>query len=474
MEIKGKFGVEIKDLHGNILKTVESSNTVVNAGIKQIRRWLDRNNCIDTGDDGGLKFGSNIVCAGEMSKVYIVDGIEITRDDESDDSPSLPMRFMFDNSEDSYSQFWESRDAWRVQSFRLKDGIDLKGIGFLRNYSSASYWHGHIVSGLGVKLTGCTISNAGTTVYNNNEYLRSRDFFNEKKYYKAEGIEAYIYVDSSHSKWIMSTSLGGSADYETTDSRLPEHPWEGTWGIVGGAVNIPVVEVGTGSYRRPYLTTGNEYINTSSTENCRQLGFWLRDHQTDDWNRSDDRWVGKWQYITRTFESIPDIYTEPDMIKPRLYGYIPDVKEFAISYKCSDSSDYTHYIRSMDFFKAVPHPQNPYALKLGVDNGTILPLDVTNTSLGNFVDGMEWKCDNVSQTDGFTVRYSRALRPDEANGIEFREIGLFMNADGHLPHKLTEPTLENADDLFARTIFDQPWTKTPDKTATIYYEITVN
>ena len=118
------------------------------------------------------------------------------------------------------------------------------------------------------------------------------------------------------------------------------------------------------------------------------------------------------------------------------------------------------------------HPQNPYALKLGTDDGSILPVGVTNTALGAYSSSMQWKCDSVSQ-NSYTVRFSRRLLPEEANGITFKEIGLFMNADGHLVANRTEPTLTNATDLFARAVFSSSWSKTADQTAIIYYDISV-
>ena len=474
MEIKGKFGVEICDCDGHLVKKIEYHNTVTKLGIRQIKRWLDRNETVNQHPRGPRPFGDHIVCAGDMARIAVADGMEILRDDESGDTPDYPIMNMFDTNEGTRYQFWNSRDGWRSRVIRLKKEINLKGFSFLRNYDSNSTWHGHNVANVAIRTVGCSVSGAGSSEYNSTEYSRSRTDYNNHRYYKKYHEDYYIYADSTESKWVMSSSLGGDAAYETSDQTFPANPWEGTWVVVNGTANPPVVTYGNSSYRRPYICLADEELNTSDQDSSRQMSFTFRDHQVDDWDKTSERYMGKYPYAMRTFESVRDLYHEDGYMHPQWYGYIPDVQDIAISLYCNDNGDYTHYWMEMDIYEAVPHPQNPYALKLGTDDGTILPLDSTNEGLGAFAAGMEWKCDSVDQTTGFTVRYSRNLLPEEANNITFKEIGLFMNADGHLPYAMSEPLLENANELFARAIFDDPWSKTEDQTATIYYEITVN
>ena len=475
MEIKGIFGVEICDGSGKVVKKIENSNTVTNLAIRQVKRWLDREEFINVEADRPKTFGTHIMCAGDMAKICILEDIDITRDTESGDTSLRPIKNMFDIDDNTVYQFWLDRDSWRGQSFRLKEPIHLKGFGFLRSYDSSSYWHGHRIANFGVKLDGCTVSGAGSTDYNSAEYVRGKDLYNGHEYYTTDSRDHFIFVSSDGTKWQMSTSLGGDVAYETVTTELPEHPWNGTWGLVNGSANAPSVTEGNGYFRRPYICLADEFQTpTSDYNSTRQMSFLYRDHQMDDGDPSSDRYIGKYSYTSRTFESVDNLYHEDGYMHPQWYGYIPYVKELETTMYTNGNGDCTQYWYEMDIYKAIPHPQNPYALKLGTDDGTVLPLSESNTDLGSFAENMEWKCDSVEQTTGFTVRYSRSLKPEDANGVVFKEIGLFMNADGHLPHAMSEPRLENATELFARSIFDEPWSKTEDQTATIYYEITVN
>ena len=474
MEIKGIFGVEIYNKDGSLDKKMENHNTVTTLAIRQVKRWLDRDEFVNIDIDLPRGFRDSIMCAGEMRRISVFDGVEITRDDESGDTPGYPIGNALDNNDQTYYSYWNSRDDWRYQSIRFKEPIHLKGFGLLRNYDSSSYWHGGKVDSFGIKFDGLSVANAGTSAYNNNEYIVGRTLYNNHKFYKKDIDEHYVFADATETKWQMSTSLGGTVDYETNTSVLPANPWDSTWGIVNGDALAPAVTEGNDSFRNTYITKGDEFVYTDSRAESREFGIWWRDHQNDDYDKTSNRYMGKYAYRMRTFESVEGLYDDSSHAKPTWYGYIPNVKEINFAMYSNVNSDHQHYEYRYDFYEAVPHPQNPYALKLGTDDGSILPLSNTNTDLGAFSPGMEWKCHTVSQQSGFTIRYSRALQPEDANGVTFKEIGLFMNADGHLPYKMTEPRLENADDLFARAFFPEPWSKTEDQTATIYYEITVN
>jgi hypothetical protein len=474
MEIKGKFGVEIYNKDGNLDRKIENHNTVSKLAIRQIKRWLDRNEYVNLDIDLPRGFRDSIMCAGEMRRISVFKDIRITRDDEGGDSPDYPIGNALDNSDETYFSYWNSRDGWRAWSIRFKEPVNLKGFGILKNYDSSSSWHGGKVDSFSIKFDGLKVENAGTSEYNSGEYIAGRTKYNNHRFYKKDDSEHYIFSNHDETKWQMSTSLGGDAAYETNTTVLPEHPWTSTWSIVNGDALAPTLTEGNDHFRNTYITEGNELVLTDDIVEGREFGIWWRDHQMDDYDKNSERYMGKYAYRMRTFESVEDLYNEGSHAHPKWYGYIPDIKEVGFTMYSNGNSDHQHYDYRYDFYEAVPHPQNPYALKLGTDDGTILPLSDTNTELGAFESGMEWKCHTVEQQNGFVVRYSRALQPEDANGVTFKEIGLFMNADGHLPHKMTEPRLENADDLFARAFFSEPWSKTEDQTATIYYEITVN
>lgn len=464
MEINGRFGVEIKDKFGNLVRKIENSNTVSNLGILQMKRWLDRNEYVAAVPDN-RNYREPSYCAGEFRRVCLLPKITVLECTENENPYSYPIQNAFDGQDVTMWHYWHDMNAWQYLTVKFGEPINLKGFGINMSAGWSQYQDGHTCSTVFVKTEGASSSGAGTSAYNSVEWLRARGTYNGKKYYKQDGASYYMFSNADNTKWQMAASLGGTVMYQTTTSSWVENPWGLTWETQGGAANPPTVTEGTSSWRYPHYKDAAQNQNLLGADGTtgRQMVLW----DPDVGYNGDTK-----NYRMRTFEGVEGLYTASQ--SPMWYGYIPFVTQFRIADYCDDKGDKYHNTYAIDFYEALMHPQNPYALKLGTDDGTILPLAASNTALGAYSAGMQWKCHTVTQPTGYTVRFSRALTGDEANGVTFKEIGLYMNADGHLESRTSEPKLANATELFARSIFSSPWSKTADQTATIYYEITVS
>ena len=474
INIGGHFGVEIKDKNGNIVDRQESHNIVVNGGVKQIKRWLDRPEYVNNPTDYYHGKRNVPYFAGEERRITILAEADFTDGQWHDnDATGYGIDKMFDGNPVTYCYHWLSANSTEHLYIYLNEGLNLKKMGLVGS-SRPDHW-GNACSKeyTNIRQECYGVQDAGTTEYNDYNYVRMDSDYNDNPAYKFIGSERYLFTDATKTKWQLSTSLGGAADYETNEATLPATPADGTWVIVNGSIPEPTVTNQNGpnssaNWQYPMLRKGGEEMN--STNELYRRHF-CDDPDYNEWyNTSASNYKGKNGYQTWSFEGIEELDSNYTW-----YGFIPHVKDIRFSTYCHNwsSADRNEYIMEMHLYEAIMHPQNPYALKLGTDDGTILPLNADNTELGAFVNGMKWKVESVSQ-NGYTVRFTKTFGLDEANDITFKEIGLFGNFDGHLMNKRTEPNLNNAEDLFARSIFDTPWSKTSDQTATIYYEIGVN
>ena len=476
MEIKGIFTVDIKDKNtGKLLRHIESPNTVVNNGVSQVQAWLDRPEYVVNGTPLGSTFGEQAYCAGEMSRIAVAAGVSShTAPYDVQYTGNKFMNCLDDN--DNTCWYYVPGDGGTYQSyFRLTNPIHLKALGFLFTYDNTRTMDGHMLTGIGIRLDGCTVAGAGTSAFNSTEYIReSTGIYNGYKYYKQYGLAYYLFANAAGTAWILSTSLGGTPYYQT--SSLTTNPYDSgaVWSVgSAGSSNAPTVTEGCATWRNPMFKESAATEKQTSDSPYRTMAFYDRDTYYGYTTTTGNRYYGNMTYRMRSFEGVEGLYTTNQQC--RWYGYIPYVKDISITEEGQSGSYFYHSLYEMHVYQANPHPQNPYALALGTDNGSILPLAATNTALGAPVTGAAWKCSSVTQNSGtYAVTYSRTIMPEEANGVNFNEIGLMMNMNGHLPTNITEPKLAWATNLFARSIFSSPWSKTQDQTVTINYTVTVN
>ena len=473
LEIKGRFGVEIHDKDGNLVNKVESGNIVSNLGILQIKRWLDRTEHVDN-PSVYSNWDDSVVVAGECRKMTCaVQNMTYTSSGMNDYPDTYSVLRCFDGSYDTQWRWYQDNNNTEYIEIKFPNSIHLKRLGMYvwTDWQSTSLQQ---TQSFRIKIEGFTVASAGTSGYNSAEYLREFALYNGYPAYKKEGSAYYIFVNVAGTKWQMSTSLGGTIDYQTTDLTLPAMPSLGTWSYagLGGLANAPTVTEGTTVWREPFFMAGGNREATTTTNGQRWMPQWYNDDQilnVRTGNYYQD--IAKVMYCTYSLEGITGWYNSTYNYNHNWYGFIPFVKTIRYEVQSWDWYSIVH-IPEIDVYEAIMHPQNPYALKLGTDDGSILPLAVGNTTLGAYSSGNQWKCDSVTQ-NSYTVRFSRRLLPEEANGVTFKEIGLFGNLDGHLVANRTEPTLANASGLFARAVFGSSWSKTSDQTATIYYDISV-
>lgn len=460
LNISGRFGVEIRDAATQqLLRTREVPNTISVDGIRQIALWLGRQQFPDNPVDS--RQGYATLVWDEFKRITMVDDNLI-----EDPSSDVVLTGVFDNSEITFTQNYRAyNNASFCAAYEFANPVDLKGLNFICAWSGNSNEPSHNdrggVNHLFVKYAGVNMSGAGDDFVNCDYVTRFEEHNGEKSYLSPSGY--YMFATASGT-WRISDTIDGSAIYE---SDIASTPYSGTWHAESGTEPAPSGHKGTSQWVAPFLAdrsnTGGRTLNWN--------GSATYDFTSDDKNNS--LWRGKAaQFLS--FEG--NINQFPAYHK--LYGFLPEVEGIKLWSRSGYPTDgsWGGYFRifTIDVYAANMHPQNPYALKLGSDDGSLLPLASGNAGLGAFVSGMEWKCTGIVQPSGYTVRFFKTLNATEANGVEFNEIGLFMNASGHLASYLAEPTLANATNLFARGIFDSGWTKDSSQSATIYYDITVS
>lgn len=89
-----------------------------------------------------------------------------------------------------------------------------------------------------------------------------------------------------------------------------------------------------------------------------------------------------------------------------------------------------------------------WKIAVGTDNGTILPLDVTNTGLGNQVAIKT--VTTITRVTPTRVMYQATFTSADYGGSDVNEIGLFITI--------------GIDKLFVRTILASPISLSPSKT----------
>jgi hypothetical protein len=484
MQLKGTFGVELYE-NEQMVGSHRAPNTVVTQGLRQIGRWLSRQEFPDLSTP---QTGNFRLTFGEHSQIYTVNN-EFPYPGE--------WEYGITGSAHDYSTWTADRNlrgSSDTDSYitRFERPLDIISLGLIirgnhdDNNNGATSRAGRD-DRIYIRVNGHTVTGAGDTNYNGS-YETRFEKYNSKYSYRKYGSNYHLFATASGT-WRFSDSLGGAAAYETSDT--PDRPHGGTWGLGSASGPVPNVTRGSGTNRPPLFPnsvdpSGNMYIYYNTThggsEKWKKFQWWMVDENYAVQNPSDANWYGKWQYQFLDFRAPYDTYadddTNPDAEtshKNRMYGHLQEVEELVMYSQNQNSYNNWCYPYRIDIYQPNMHPQNPYALKLGTDDGTILPLASGNIALGAYSSGMEWKCSSVVQPSGqYKVRFIKELDPDDGNGITFKEIGLFGNLDGHFGKDMGEPTIDNADGLFARAIFDTPWSKTATQHAILYYEIEVS
>ena len=464
LDIKGRFGVEIRDKRtGELTKRIESPNTITNYGIRQMALWLSRQQFPDSPLTGVQ--GQATLLWDEFKRITISDaGLH------ADPGSATPVEYIFSNDEGTKQEFVRTANGTPEHwlKFEFAHPVNIKGISVLGSYSSDEEY-GWQTIGYGaantmmIKYSGIEASGTGSPVFDG-QYITTFSQHNDATCYKHKTVEAYMFATSSGT-WNLASSIDGDPAYETSD--MVDNPYDGTWIVASGESPAPVITKGVhSSWVSPFLKKRDDA--------SRRVLPWITFCETT--NISADKNSATWRgqnAIFRTFEGSYKGYPNYN----KFYGFLPEVEglSFYTQAGWDHGSNSCHArLYRVDVYEANMHPQNPYAIKLGTDDGSILPLASGNISLGAQTTGAEWKCNSAVQPSGYTVRFLRGIDSDEVNGVTFKEIGLFMNASGHLVNVMSEPTLENANELFARAIFDTPWSKTIYDSVTIYYEITVS
>ena len=139
IEVGGRFGVEIKDKDGNIVHEQKSKNTVVNAGVKQIKRWLDREEYIS---DVPINYLSDYKAidyfAGEERRITIHGGADFTGTYYRENTGFYEDK-MYDNNSYTYSYQWQGQNETTYHYIYLDDVINLKKVGII-GYGRSDYW----------------------------------------------------------------------------------------------------------------------------------------------------------------------------------------------------------------------------------------------------------------------------------------------------------------------------------------------
>jgi hypothetical protein len=477
MEIKGSFGVEMKNRRGEVERIARAPNTVVNAGALQVKRWLDRNEIVSAVPNYS-RWRDGVVCAGELRRIVVAPKTSFPHAGGEywwDSTSTYLEANAFDGYNTTMFYSWMNADLNNYWWIDFDEPLHLKGLGMIWQGDNNSQIDGSMSFGVMFKYDGFTVASASTTAYNGAEYLREFQDCNGHAAYKLESQSRYMFVNEAGTKWVLATALGGTADYQTTGTTLPTMPSLGTWEYQGGnGPNAPTVTRGTTLWRTPGYAPDAQKNGAPVTRWASSLDETGIAGRASGGEPADVVTAqGSLKYRMTTFEAARGLF--PNITGGAnnfgWYGYIPYVRQLKLRAYCNANEDENFRIPEFHIYEAAPHPQNPYALKLGTDDTAP---DGSQTDLVAASSGMAWKCESVAQLDGtYTIRFSKTLDPDTANGVTFKEIGLFGNLDGHLPHKTSEPLLANASGLFARAVFDEPWSKASDQTATIYYDIMV-
>ena len=147
---------------------------------------------------------------------------------------------------------------------------------------------------------------------------------------------------------------------------------------------------------------------------------------------------------------------------------LENVKTLRWRQRC-DRGDYWNRLWGIWFLEANDYPNTPSVISLGINDTTP---DATDTTLGSEAIRKFVRFHKETGNDT-QVKYSIRLDTTEGNGINFKEIGLqfhpkagdYLGGD-HLESHCTS--------LFARGLFDTPWSKSEGDIVDIDYTLTIS
>jgi hypothetical protein len=197
-----------------------------------------------------------------------------------------------------------------------------------------------------------------------------------------------------------------------------------------------------------WSTSPNDFAtNTDWTPiHYERFGYWWTDSQN---NQVNKRWF-------------VDHADKPDQDIARL----KNVKTLRMALKHHGSNQWG-YIYGIWFYEANFYPNTPSVLALGTSNTASA---VTDTALVN-EHNRGW-IKQVVNPSSLQVTYRRRLAMSEYNDTTFREIGLFVHPTANAAHG-ADVGPDAITSLFARGVFDTPWSKTSSQVADIEYTLTL-
>ena len=130
-------------------------------------------------------------------------------------------------------------------------------------------------------------------------------------------------------------------------------------------------------------------------------------------------------------------------------------------------------IQNMNFFKPVFNPQTPRVLALGTGDTTP---SVDDTELDS--EAFRFDVLATDRPSNGVGKWTTYLDYEQYSGVTFKEVGLFFGNQNKMSEDpgwttVTPVQKENCNELFSRTLYDTPWSKTDEQRVELTYEITL-
>ena len=470
MNLIGKYRVEIKDRKGDVIDIRESYNVITAKGRERILDIWSMN-YYDTTNSHKHMYGieevdlrPTVLNDGSTRKTTFFDvGTLYDPRDGGSRNMNAYDSYINDSGEEVADSIFD-KDSQQVALFSGGPGD---------NTNKMEYWHCIDLNRVDTEDEQHTINfTGGEDVYNlygsNLKYDYNSDKQNALKVWNSTRTSLFnINTDYTFDRESGMVTFLESGNIGNGSVVSIDYKWHDTSPFDGGCIGMYM-------YCWPRANEGTLYYRS-----------WMSDGQFshtggESWESSSWPWKGMperssyWSYRTdgsdyiSTLQFLPSFSGEYERYF-MTYPYVmnkPTNLAFLAGFSYSPL-----YVRDWKFFKPRQQPQTPQVIALGTDATSP---SISDTALGN--EAIRLNVVGKSRPSNGLGKWKAYLDYHEGNNITYNEIGLFygdkwLNSEDAGFTYFRPIDKNNCNELFSRTVYDTPWSKTSEQTVEITYEL---
>ena len=474
INLVGKYKVEIKDRNGDVVDMRESYNVITTKGRERILDIWSQN-YYDTTNSHKHMYGieevdlrPTVLSNGSIRKTSFFN-VGTLYDPRDGDGRNMNYydSYINDSGEEVSDSIFD-KDSQKVALFSGGPGD---------NPNFMEYWHCIDLNRVETKDEQHTIVYAsGEDVYNLYGSNLKYDYNSDRQYALKVWNSTKTIVYNINTDYTFDREAGTVTFLESgniTDGSLVrmDYKWHDVSPFEGGCCGMymycwPRANEGT-LYHRSYMASGR-YSHTGGESWEADSWPWKgKPERSSYWSWHDVGYHDYNDYISmlQFLPSFSGGYERYFMTYPYVMNK-PTNLAFLAQFSYSPM-----WIKDWKFFKPRHQPQTPQVLALGTDATSP---SVSDTALGSEI--IRLNVSSKSRPSNGLGRWKAYLDYHEGNDVTYKEVGLFygdkwLNSEEGGFTYFAPININNCNELFSRTTYDTPWSKTSDQTVEITYEL---